>query len=263
MQHRGAVTAALTLTGAVVHRKWKAAVSFQEYQKNKKTVPSLCGPKAPTALSLSATLVAIVLCLSLRSFSNLFHCCSFRPVGINYNCPSPTTDHDKSSGGATQKTRRSKESQSQTPQHPEGAPHTVLCSLLKPCRRLGLLTLGRMPHPPHEPSVAGLMLPSPPALPAHFYLQLPAAPFARLHRGMNLCLAQLSRGTFPKLQQVYPKSFKLLFIGHGLYRIWALYRTEPCCPNNLLEYLDTARNRILEEIHYDWPANSSCAPRWS
>lgn len=86
-------------------------LSFQEYQKNKKTVPSLCGPKAPSALSLSATLVAIVLCLSLRSFSNLFHCCSFRPVGISYNCPSPVTDQDKSSGGATQKTQRGKESQ--------------------------------------------------------------------------------------------------------------------------------------------------------
>lgn len=58
-------------------------------------VPSLCGPKAPSALSLSATLVAIVLCLSLRRFSTLFHCCCFRPMGISFNCSSPVTEQDK------------------------------------------------------------------------------------------------------------------------------------------------------------------------
>lgn len=101
-----------------------------------------------------------------------------------------------------------------------------------------------MPQPPHEPSAAVLTPPSPPALTPHWYLQLPAAPFARLRQGMNLCLVELSRGPFPKLQQVYPKSFKLCFIGHGL-------RAVSCGPNTLLEYMDTARNRILEEIHSD------------
>lgn len=90
-------------------------LSFQEYQKNKKMVPSPCGPKAPSALSLSATLVAIVLCFSLRRFSNLFHCCCFRPMRISYNCPSPATDQDKSSGGATQKNPR--EAKSGSPSH--------------------------------------------------------------------------------------------------------------------------------------------------
>lgn len=122
-------------------------LSFQEYQKNKKMVPSLYGPKAPSALSLSATLVALVLCLSLRRLSNLFHCCSLRPVGISYNCPSPVADQDKSSGGATQKTQSSKKSQPQAPQQPEDAAHTMLCSLSKRCRSLvcslwgGCLTL--------------------------------------------------------------------------------------------------------------------------
>lgn len=55
-------------------------VSFQEYQKNKKMVPSPCGPKAASAFSLSTTPIAIILlCLSLRSFSNLLFWCSAGP----------------------------------------------------------------------------------------------------------------------------------------------------------------------------------------
>lgn len=190
-------------------------------------VPSPCGPKAPSALSLSATLVAIALCLSLRKFSNLFHCRCFRPMGISYDCPSPVTDRDKSSGGATQK-KNPRGAKSGSPRHlstprvlhtpcfaaSQSPAEGLVCSLWGGCFTL---------------LMSQEQLPSPPALIPHWCLQFPAAPFARLHQGVNLCLAQLGRGPFPKFQQVDPKSFKLCFIGFIEYGLGAV----PRCPDDL------------------------------
>jgi len=54
--------------------KEQLLVSFQEYQKNKKTVHSQCAPKASSSFSLSPTQMAIIpLCISLWSFSSVLH----------------------------------------------------------------------------------------------------------------------------------------------------------------------------------------------
>lgn len=94
-------------------------VSFQEYQKNKKMVPSLCAPKASSSFSLSATQMAIIpLCV----FSlELFQCIALmlcRSLRIRYKCSSLSVDQRKSSDGAVPPfptRKRGEESQPQTP----------------------------------------------------------------------------------------------------------------------------------------------------
>lgn len=184
--------------GAVLHRKWKAAVSFfSRVSEKQEDGSSLCGPKASSVLSLSATLVALALCLSLKKFSNLFHCCSFWPVGISYSCPSPVTDQDKSRGGPTQNPRETK-----SPSPRALSRRRVLQALCSAASlpKAWFARSGEDASPSSRAKCSSTCTSSDTSL------QWPAAPFATCHQGVNLCLARLGRGPFPKLQQACPKA---------------------------------------------------------
>lgn len=155
--------------------------------------------------------------------------------------------------------------QPQTPYHSQGATNVVLCSLTKPCRRLGLLNLNRMPHPSHEQSAAG-------ARARASFVESPDTALLLLVNGNHFCQAppkcwplfSTARSClFPKLQQICPESFKVCFVGPCVVQHPALQITSAARLAGLASRAHTAAGELMEEICCDrQPANFSCAPRW-